>query len=236
MAVREYFSFRYAIPGYTFILLVVLVNYVTLLKVLRQPVSDVFGALLAFVSLFTGSAIGFLVSQIWYLWYQAGRGWFGHVDRELQELLHDTYGIETELQKKGIEPFLTYIRFRWGPKNEKRFEGYFQKRMDLYHLLSSTITTFGLAWASGILFRLVFWLCFGYPIFTDLFADLLSCSELWVQIIILITVFFLALGFHRGRRKVMTEYSLMVTAYLTNLRAKINEKELKNAFPKYSLG
>ena len=247
MAVREYFSFRYAIPGYTFILLVVLVNYVPLLKVLREPVSDIFGALLAFVSLFTGSAIGFLVSQIWYLWYQKRGSWYGHVNYEVRKLLDShrfqaksenkvkEYKITTECKKKRIEPLLTYMRFQYEEKTKYgKFTRYFQKRMDLYHILSSTIATLILAWISGIVFRLVFWLCFDYPIFTDLFADLQRCSELWVQIIISICVLSLSVVFHFCRCYVMKGYSLMARADLTTLLSKLNEeqfRDLKNAFP-----
>lgn len=78
MPEREYFSFRYAIPGYTFLLLVVLINYIPLLTILRATgAGQVFGAFLAFLSLFTGSAIGFLVSQFWWLYFSHGDRIFG---------------------------------------------------------------------------------------------------------------------------------------------------------------
>jgi len=76
MAERQYFSLRYAIPGYAFILLVIAINYVPLLNILPE-FSEVFGAFLAFLSLFSGSAIGFLICQAWWWWFQGHAGIWG---------------------------------------------------------------------------------------------------------------------------------------------------------------
>lgn len=67
MSERQYFSLRYAIPGFAFILILIGINFVPLLKFLEEipAFKDSFGAFLAFFSLFSGSAIGFLISQFW---------------------------------------------------------------------------------------------------------------------------------------------------------------------------
>ena len=54
MPERGYFSFRYSIPGYTFILLVIAVNIVPLLTILSDAsIGPFFGAFLAFVKKLT---------------------------------------------------------------------------------------------------------------------------------------------------------------------------------------
>jgi hypothetical protein len=78
MSQRHFFSFRYSIPGYTFIVLVIGTNYVPLFEVLTaRGFESVFVAFLAFLSLLSGSAIGFLISQFWYWKFQKKIGIFG---------------------------------------------------------------------------------------------------------------------------------------------------------------
>jgi len=61
MSERRYFSLRYTVPGYTFILLVIGINYVPLIEFMKTTgAPEVFGAILAFASLLTGSALGYL--------------------------------------------------------------------------------------------------------------------------------------------------------------------------------
>ena len=67
MSERTFFTLRYALPGYIFLLSVILVNWESLFSV--RALSPVFGALFAFLYLLSGSAIGFLVSQLWYVYF-----------------------------------------------------------------------------------------------------------------------------------------------------------------------
>lgn len=67
MSKRDYFSVRYTVPGYTLILLVIGINYFPFLKILETTeFGSVFGAFLGFLSLFASSALGFLVSQLYW--------------------------------------------------------------------------------------------------------------------------------------------------------------------------
>ena len=93
MSDRQYFDFRSVVPGFVFILLLIGINFVPILKFLQNPAfSDFFGAFLAFLTLFSGSAIGFLISQIhWYGW-QKGCGIISHKEyKESMKLFFDKY-------------------------------------------------------------------------------------------------------------------------------------------------
>lgn len=94
MPEREYFSWRYAIPGYTLILLVTLINLIPLYSILKilavHKIESTFGVFLGFLTLLSGSAVGFLTSQIWWSWFQA-RGL--HYDRTPVQLAIDRYGL-----------------------------------------------------------------------------------------------------------------------------------------------
>ena len=72
MSQRTYFSFRYAIPGYSFIFIILLINYdffivkiIDISKAVPQFVT-LFGIIFGFLTVLSGAAIGFLISQSWY--------------------------------------------------------------------------------------------------------------------------------------------------------------------------
>ena len=67
MSERSFFDWRTALPGYTFILIILGLNYSPLFEIFKsQGIQSTFGAILAFLTLVSGSAIGFLVSQVWW--------------------------------------------------------------------------------------------------------------------------------------------------------------------------
>lgn len=74
---RGYFSLRYAVPGFTLILLVLGINYAPLTVLLNNLNNVDFGTFLAFFSLLSGSAIGFLVTQIYWFLFQKKKGILG---------------------------------------------------------------------------------------------------------------------------------------------------------------
>lgn len=69
MSERTYFSFRYAIPGYTFLAIILLINIEYFIEHMKQLSDSItlFGIILGFFTLLSGSAIGFIISQIWYV-------------------------------------------------------------------------------------------------------------------------------------------------------------------------
>lgn len=69
--IRSYFSLRYALPGYTFLTIILLMNIESFIIVMQEPSysTEFLGIILGFLSLLSGSAIGFIVSQPWYFCY-----------------------------------------------------------------------------------------------------------------------------------------------------------------------
>jgi hypothetical protein len=67
---RQYFDLRSAIPGFVFILLLIIINFVPLMTFIEDNAfSSTVTVFLTILSLFSGSAIGFLISQgHWYNW------------------------------------------------------------------------------------------------------------------------------------------------------------------------
>jgi len=82
MPERSFFDWRTAFLGYTFILIIMGINYIPLAKILENTsLGSTFGAVLAFLTLVSGSAIGFLVSQVWWWHFQRnGTQYFYHSD------------------------------------------------------------------------------------------------------------------------------------------------------------
>ena len=77
MTERDYFSLRYLAPGFGFILTVIGLNYLPVLQILNISGFGAFdngiGILVSLISSLASSAIGFLISQFWFLWCNSGR-------------------------------------------------------------------------------------------------------------------------------------------------------------------
>jgi hypothetical protein len=71
MPSKSFFDWRSALPGYVFILIIIGINYSPLLEILAaHEAQSIFGAILAFLTLLSGTSIGILVSQFWWNFYQ----------------------------------------------------------------------------------------------------------------------------------------------------------------------
>jgi hypothetical protein len=66
MADRDYFDLRYAIPGFTFLLIVFLINYKLIENITSPSLISIGDIFLGFLTLLSGSAIGFLITQIYF--------------------------------------------------------------------------------------------------------------------------------------------------------------------------
>jgi hypothetical protein len=147
MSERSYFSLRYAIPGYTFMLLVIGLNYSPISASLSD--NSTFSTFLGLVSLAGGSALGFLISQLWWRTFQRSGGIFGiHELRMSMDLLIARYGLidprveEHQHEAMRLTAIFDYLSFServYETKNEiMRIS---TRRWDMYHLLSSTFYT-----------------------------------------------------------------------------------------------
>ena len=174
MSERSFFDWRTAIPGYTFLLLVLAFNYAPLITILEHlGLDSTFGALLGFLTLFSGSAIGFLVSQLWWRRFQKDGAHYyfkNNVRTEIKELIIK-YGLcpakeeiikkfryfgspnENEIKKiqgvLAIYGFVTHSEMQKNPEVVK----YTTRRGDAFHLISATRDVLLWGLGLGFLFR-----------------------------------------------------------------------------------
>ncbi len=242
---RGYFETRKAIPGYTFILLVLIINYQPLAYVLMgsSEFSSVFGALLAFAALLGGSAIGDLVSQVWWWWFQKRDGqYYNMVKRKVKgkkkrseaiEALFERYRLtqrENDIQK--VLAVLGYVLHNEMSRGEvKEVLRYTTRRWDLFHLHSSIMFILVLGSGFGALIRilsavLIFKWWFG----TDIqMAYLYPEIAVWAIVGAIAIVFFYLLW--KGRKWIYFQYDAVSAAIIRNSR--IDELALRAIFPDY---
>jgi hypothetical protein len=153
-AERSFFALRYTVPGFTFILISLLVSYPILKDILLAEANvSLAAAFLAFFSLLGGGAIGFVVSQIWYVfdyWFLYGRY---SKYRELRRKVKKEYEKEQEEQHIGSGRFdqVLFLNNLFHKFSDERTQYYAQRRYDLYHTCGSTLS----ATVSGYIFGLV---------------------------------------------------------------------------------
>ena len=110
MVERAFFTLRYALLGYTFILSTLLVAYPNLDKIFSVAEitsNDGFfiTAFLTFFTLLSGGAIGFLVSQVWYFFHNILLK--AYFVRDSREFLKETYHLSNNIRRQLT--FLDYV-------------------------------------------------------------------------------------------------------------------------------
>ena len=164
MSERTFFNWRTTLPGFTFLLLVLAINYAPLIKILSDLGMDsVFGALLGFITLISGSAIGFLLSQVWWRWYcyQGAHYFYPKGPRKEITTLIDKYGLKSAKNKKDREiiqnvvTVYSYIIFKQKKKKGGNAElvDYIVRRGDSFHTFSATRIILILGIVFGIIIR-----------------------------------------------------------------------------------
>lgn len=241
MPERSFFDFRYAIPGYTFILLIIIINHVPLFEIMADLSIDstAFGAFLAFLSLFSGSAIGFLISQLWWWRFQQNHKEY-EVSKKPIEALIDTYKLmraKNAEQKRAILAAYDYIIHS---EKNVRLSNYIDRRWDMYHLLSSEFFALIISSISGVFCRVLFQFLpfkFALPTFQDI-LDYWNTSfgkgdfwqrELWILLILFILVAVLGYLLLKGRKWVITQHSDLSEAVIR--RSDVKQEDLAEAFP-----
>lgn len=232
MSERSYFSLRYAIPGYTFILVVVGINHAPLLTILPgNGFTVIFGALLAFLSLLSGSAIGFLVSQIWWWRFQKKFGTLGLEEfRETSlKALSETFGLEeSQLEgypKRKLLAVLDYVTHYNADKGVLTLS---QRRWDMYHVLSSIFCSLCLAVVAGIVCRIFCEFTVFNGHFSTIFNVTASAETVVLAFLFVIVAFLLFIL--RKQIKWVKESS----AYIHEARirsCKLRKDDLERAFP-----
>jgi len=162
MPERTIFHFRYAIPGFTFVLLIIGINYVPILNLLANPRFDAtFGAFIGFVTLLSGSAIGFLVCQVWWVFHismGATYGMHAWKPRKAIQTLIDRYGLTRSRHLRDKRKVITvydYIIHSETKLFSKELFEYRKRRWDMFHLLASEFATVLSGLVMGCLLRFV---------------------------------------------------------------------------------
>jgi len=241
MSERSYFSLRYAIPGYTFILLVITLNYVPLLEILKTyGFESAFGAFLAFLSLLSGSAIGFLLTQFYWRWFQFRGAEYSAEPRSIKTLINK-YDLarcdeiedkkEAHACKKKIIVIHDYIT-HYEREKQKGVFIYIERRWDIYHLLSSTFHTLLIGSVSGLFFRIAsHFLLFEFPLSGELFQgfyDFLGTEESWVMLIIIVLVILLLYLLQKGRKWVIYQHDAASSAIIS--KSEVTRSDLGEVF------
>jgi hypothetical protein len=244
MSERGYFSQRNLIPGAAFLILVLAYNFAPVTRMLErvQATSSLFAAGVALIS---GPTFGFLLSQLWW-WYFQRRvelwNW------EPVQLLITHYQLTKENPMKGKDKkakrrvLMVYdyvMHAELHSKKEREYKGlsrYAYARYDNYVLLSTTMTSLIFGATLGFAVRVIsecfilggtsFWSRPGIHTLTRLVG-----KEPWIWGILWIATIVLLISIQQGRKWVKYEYDEIHKAIIR--KSKIKRDELKKVFPDY---
>ncbi|MHC3129433.1 MAG: hypothetical protein IBV52_05080 [Candidatus Bathyarchaeota archaeon] len=237
MSERAYFGLRYAVPGYTFILILIITNAVPLIQILdRTGKPEIFAALLAFTSLLTGSALGFLVSQFYWWRFNKNGGILGinEIKGVGDAIGHGYVPPKEEKEKKkvtaAILDFVIYLQ-------EKPLLNYVWRRWDIYHLLVATYYTLWMGLLSGIITRIILFEMFIFK--TNFFVSqtyerYLSIANVEGATLVLIVLgtLFLLFVLKQAQKSLIENYRPALEAIVRD-SMHIDKLRLRKAFPKY---
>jgi hypothetical protein len=227
MSEREYLSLRYAVPGFTLILIVLGTNSVPLLNAMSDKgLSSVLGAVLTFLA--TGSAIGFLISQFWYVrLFWEDSAFLGELVR-MQSILkgkvdfnYEKAGRNNDERLRTLNVVMDHIAF----SKDKEIYQYVQRRCDLYHTMSSTSLAIVLGLKFGFLTRILL----GVPGFNMPFWQVCHPAEYLIFTFVTIASLCLLYIIWKGRQNIWHEIDL----WWVGLATTADKKKLKEFFPDF---
>lgn len=198
-------------------------NYTPLLNVIHYlPIQPLVGAVLGFLTIMSGSAIGFHVSRIWYWWYQRNDEFYR---KGTYNIMIEEFGLTRCGDKKSIQG----VRAIWGyffhhvMGYEKKSElvKYCQRRWDLFHTFSATIFSILLGIVLGVGFRILFAIQWSYQYdFSKEFV-----IHFFLILILPVLIYFL----REGTKWIFSEYELVSNAIILDEDNRI--PNLNNIFP-----
>jgi hypothetical protein len=229
MSTRQYLDYRYAVPGFSFILIIIAINHVPILIFLKNAqASETFGAFLAFLSLFAGSAMGFLISQFWWWWLHdhrfLGRDEAIDVSKEIyKKYLQHSKETEDDIVKhtkeriEHIESIWEWI-VRQNP-NDKLFK-LCEGRWDMYNVLQST----KLALIAGAVVGII---CRKYCHCYLPNAKFPVAFEAWAFILIFVGWSLLLVVIWKSPNRLVTQYSPLMKAIVLDASKPKDDAERK---------
>jgi len=225
---RTFFSLRYTIPGYIFILILILVTLPKLRIIFTDIVStDLIGIVLGF--LLSGPPVGFLVSQIWYVLFKSDYlrelgFWRGlclgdgvDVQWRRRKFLRERFNLRRQYPQE-----LTFSNYIHTLLEGDPWRDYTERRFNLMHILGSS------------LFAILLSICISYIPMMFIFAIqgttiIVVAYEIWLFIVILILAAYLLCSL----RNIHLEHALAseVSIRKTILVNSFSKKDAKKIFP-----
>ncbi len=239
---RGYFSLRYAVPGFTFILLIIGINFFPLSILLSNGNGFDFGAFLAFLSLLSGSAIGFLLTQFYWLRFQTKVGILGIDtlklldDKAPKEIFITALAkkfeldnsklsdISCETENRKLLAVLDHISHSEKKETLLRLQ---DRRWDMYHLLATTEHALMIGIFCGIILRIICLVAFCFANIGELGNDL----EIAVLVPIVILVGILLCILPKSKIFILTEHTHLLEARIRT--SNLTLLDLVNAFPSF---
>jgi len=226
VSTRNYFDRRDAIPGFTFLLFIFLLNSYPLSQILSTDSSkELMAVFVTLATLLSGSAIGFLTSQSWWLYFQQRSRQYFKRDcepREAIKTLIDKFHLTRSREKNSIKKVLIvfgYVVHHEGAKKGKNeIFSYTTRRYDLYCLLSATEFSLVFAVVSGIIIRIIY----------KIWYDFVNYEIYSIPIIIGIAIV-LFIELHLGRNYVINEWDVVSSALIK--QSELSKEDLMKLFP-----
>lgn len=235
MSDREYFSLRYTVPGFVLILLIFGTNYSVILNIIsRHGATDVFSVSIAILSLFASSSIGFLVSQIWFCIFHYKRIYASILRKEdMESSMKTSFGwkkadeIENISNEKERDEIMgTAIDYLLNdPSVGSNLFKFFQRKIDLYHTMSSAVISLSIGLGLGTISRLVLILSGRYLFHTLLDQFLFFFTFVAGSFFIIILMYL--------RKQIFFEYHPMLKLFLSRKHEQKNIQKLYELFPDY---
>jgi len=237
MSERGYFSQRNLIPGAAFLLVVIAYNFAPIFRILENQQVD--AALSAGVlALIGGPALGFLISQLWW-WYFQGTiavwKWKPIEELILKYHLSDKTDGVSKRNALMVYDYVLHSELHSVKKGDKDgLSRYAFRRWDNYVLLAIVEFTIGLGAVTGVIARVLseififgdsFW---EYPKLHSLV--LLNGKEYWILVVLLIIIIILIFALDEGRMRIRFEYDEIHRIAIKD--SKITQKQIFKLFPK----
>jgi|GEM_PF-6535676 len=226
MPERHFFALRNTIPGFTFILLIIGINHRPLYRILIMHPGIEFGVFLGFLTLLSGGAIGFLISQVWWFRFQLGVGILRLEEfKGSEKAMLEVYKLKKpQCDKAAQRRYLTVMDYVVHACVDKKVLELAERRWDIYHVLASTICSFFMGGIVGLVGRGYFWVCIeGYDRF-------FKCEiGSWIVISLFVALFSVMLW--KQKHWIITMGAALHEATIRSYRKE--QGEIERAFPEF---
>jgi hypothetical protein len=239
MSERGYFSQRNLIPGATFLLLLLAYNLAPVIRMLerQQATSSLFAAAVALIG---SPAFGFLVSQLWWCYFQGRvKTWSWEpvqfLIRKYNLLPNRKRDKEAKRRDLMVYDYVLHSELHSGKGGKKGLSIYAHARWDNYILLSTTKFSLALGAFVGFMVRVISW----YFILGDSFWNapnthtltLLYGKEPWIWLTVTIVTIILWVSIWIGRKQIKYEYDEIHKTIIQE--SEITRDMITKAFPDY---